>query len=219
MSEAPRLWVKICGLRTMQDVTVAVDAGADAVGFVFAPGSPRTVTADEARTLIAGVPGGVRTVGVFRGQPIDEVLAIADAAGVDTVQLHGDEPASAFADARERGYAVIRAVSAERWLHETPAQRAAFGDTPLLLDAPEPGSGTRSDADVSGDAAPAGWWALAGGLDPSNVARLARRLRPSGVDVSSGVESARGVKDHDRIRAFVAAARGGSTRDTAAGPS
>lgn len=199
-------WIKICGLSTPDTVDAAVDAGADAVGFVFAANSPRTVTADLAKELVERLPDGIDAVGVFRDQPIDEVVGIASAAGLTTVQLHGRESATDFARARDAGFFTIRAVAAEDYLRETPEQRAAYDHDLLLLDAAVPGSGHMVDpATLTGTVDEA--WILAGGLTPANVADLVQRLDPDGVDVSSGVESARGVKDVAAIRAFIEAVR------------
>lgn len=195
------MFVKVCGLRTAETVASAVAAGADAVGFVFAPGSVRLIDADAAAALVAGVPQGVETVGVFRGQSIDEVLRLAREAGVDTIQLHGDEPDDHFVRAGAAGFATIRAISAARY---TASGHAGPGR--LLIDATVPGSGAAFDpADLP--IPPDVDWLLAGGLRPDNVAALIAAFGPSGVDVSSGVESAPGVKDPALIRAFVAAAR------------
>lgn len=201
------MWIKICGLSTSGAVETAVEAGADAVGFVFAPGSPRTVSAETARVLIERVPKGVETVGVFRGQGIDEILRLARDAGVATVQLHGDEGPGVFDAVRAAGFPVIRAVSAATFAAESQDATAGYGETRLLLDAPDPGAGsTFAESTLAGSMPPAGW-VLAGGLTPENVARLTEALAPAGVDVSSGVESSRGVKDAGLIRAFVEAAR------------
>lgn len=201
------LWVKVCGLRTRGDVDAAVAAGADAVGFVFAAGSPRLIAPDEARPLAASVPDGVAAVGVFRDQDADEVVAIAEAAGIRVVQLHGDEGPDVHDRVRAHGLATIRAVSAERYLAESPGRRAAFEPSGLLLDAATPGAGVPTDADISTENAPRRDWVLAGGLSPENVGAYVERLAPTGVDVSSGVESSRGVKSAELIHAFVAAAR------------
>ncbi|PZE63534.1 MULTISPECIES: phosphoribosylanthranilate isomerase [unclassified Curtobacterium] len=199
-------WIKICGLSTAETVDAAVDAGADAVGFVFAAGSPRTVTADAAKELVERLPDGIDAVGVFRDQAIDEVVGIASEVGLTTLQLHGRESASDFARARDAGFFTIRAVAAADYLGETPEQRGSYDHDLLLLDAAVPGSGHLVDpATLTGTVDEA--WILAGGLTPANVADLVQRLDPDGVDVSSGVESERGVKDPARIRAFVEAVR------------
>jgi phosphoribosylanthranilate isomerase len=201
-----QLWIKICGLSTPETVDVAIDAGADAVGFVFAAGSPRTVTADLAKELVARVPEGIDAVGVFRDQEIDEIVGIASAVGLTTLQLHGNEPASDFARARDAGFFTIRAIAAGDYLRESAEERATFDHDLLLLDAAEPGSGRLVEAsEIVGKVDEA--WILAGGLTPANVREAIARLDPDGVDVSSGVESERGVKDPARIRAFVEAVR------------
>lgn len=199
-------WIKICGLSTPEAVSAAVLGGADAVGFVLAPGSPRTIGAAEAGRLAQLVPDEVETVAVFRGQPVDEVVQLAAKAGVSTVQLHGDEPCDDFDVVREAGFRAIRAVSAERYAVETPAERAAYGEVRILLDAPVPGEGVPFDPAALVEP-PTGEWILAGGLRADNVVALAEALRPSGVDVSSGVEVSRGVKDPALIRGFIAAVR------------
>lgn len=205
------LWVKICGLSTPEAVETAIESGADAVGFVLAPGSPRTVDAALAASLVHAAREAARragrsveTVAVVRNQTLDDVARLAREAGVDTVQLHGDEP-DAVADAlRAAGFRVIRALSAGDYTRRS----AAGWSSPdrLLLDAAVPGSGARFSDDELGEA-PEGFWALAGGLSPENVASAVEALKPTGVDVSSGVESSRGVKDLGLIKAFIAAAR------------
>ncbi|MFD7560951.1 phosphoribosylanthranilate isomerase [Streptomyces sp. NPDC059835] len=198
------LFVKICGLKTAHDVDVAVAAGADAVGFVFAPGSPRTVDAAVARELVARVPEGVLTVGVFRGQSVDEVRRFAEESGVRGVQLHGEEGPEDFAALRADGRTLLRATASR------VARCGEYGEDLLLLDAPDPGSGEPWNWGAADFTAPEGRWLLAGGLNPGNVREAVEVTGAWGVDVSSGVESSRGVKSPDLIRAFVEAARGGS---------
>ncbi|QSB24103.1 phosphoribosylanthranilate isomerase [Curtobacterium sp. 24E2] len=199
-------WIKICGLSTPETVDAAVDAGADAVGFVFAANSPRTVTADLAKELVERLPDGIDAVGVFRDQKIDEIVGIASEVGLTTLQLHGGEAATDFARARDAGFFTIRALAAEDYLRETAEQRASYDHDLLLLDAAVPGSGRLIDpAVIEGGIDEA--WILAGGLTPANVVAAVEALDPDGVDVSSGVESERGVKDPAKIRAFVEAVR------------
>lgn len=205
------MFVKICGLREPETLAAAVQAGADAVGFVFAPGSPRTVDAETARELVHTVPGGVLTVGVFRRQPIDEVLATARAAGINTVQLHGDEPLAELDRLRDEGFGTIRALSIDEYVRESHRDPEGLRQHRLLIDAPVPGAGEPFDTTALLANPPHGDWLLAGGLQPGNVgellAQLAGAAAASGVDVSSGVESSRGVKDAGLIREFVEAAR------------
>ncbi|MFZ4892814.1 phosphoribosylanthranilate isomerase [Plantibacter sp. Mn2098] len=201
------MWVKVCGLGTTETVHAAIDVGADAIGFVFAPRSPRTIDPATVRGLIADVPADVETVGVFRNQPIAEVIAMATAAGVGWVQLHGDEPPSDHDRLHDLGFSTIRATSAARYAADEG--RLEFGEDRLLIDAPVPGAGETFDASSLIADPPHRDWVLAGGLRPDNVAGLIAQLGPAGVDVSSGVESAPGVKSVDLIRAFVEAATSG----------
>ncbi|MEV0678787.1 phosphoribosylanthranilate isomerase [Actinosynnema sp. NPDC050436] len=197
------MYVKLCGLRTHADVEVAAEVGADAVGFVLSA-SPRRVDAGTARRLVREVPAGVLTVGVFRGVPAAEVLRVAVDAGVAAVQLHGEYPKEAFDEVATAGTRLVRAVTLTAG---TDVRVGAYGEDLLLLDSPEAGSGHRWDLAALDGARPEGPWLLAGGLDVANVAEAVAQARPWGVDVSSGIESSRGVKDHGRMREFVAAAR------------
>ncbi len=201
-SDMADLFVKICGLRTERDVDVAVAAGADAIGFVFAAG-PRTVDGPTARRLAARVPADVLTVGVFRGQSVEQVRELTEYSGIRAVQLHGDEGPDYYATLRLPGRTLIRAVAAGR----QPPRTGEFGEDLLLLDAPDPGSGKAWNWGAPDFAAPAGRWLLAGGLRPDTVRAAVEATGAWGVDVSSGVESERGVKSPELIRAFLAAAR------------
>lgn len=201
------MYIKICGLQTLETVAAAVHAGADAIGFVFAPGSPRTIGAELAAELIRSVPTTVETVGVFRNQPLAQVLESARRASVTTVQLHGDEGLDDMLRVREAGFRTLRAFSAASYNALPPHEKLAWESERILLDAVEPGAGIAFDANALSNGAPKGFWLLAGGLTPANVAALVERLRPNGVDVSSGVESSRGVKDIALIRDFIHAAR------------
>ncbi|MCX5384466.1 phosphoribosylanthranilate isomerase [Streptomyces sp. NBC_00083] len=196
------LFVKICGLRTPEDVDTCVEAGADAIGFVFAP-SVRTVEAVTARRLAARVPSHVLTVGVFRGQPLPEVCRLTEESGIGAVQLHGDEGPEYYEALRAEGRTLIRATTASA----TAARPGAFGEDLLLLDAPDPGSGKPWNWASPDFAAPDGRWILAGGLHPGNVRRAVEVTGAWGVDVSSGVERERGVKSSESIREFIKAAR------------
>ncbi len=197
------MFIKVCGLRTPVDVATAVAAGADAVGFVFAR-SVRRVDVPTARELAALVPDSVLTVGVFADVPAAEAAQLATAAGVRAIQLHGDYPRAAFDEVAATSLTLIRATTLTP---QTDVAVGAFGEDLLLLDAPVPGAGQTWDLTLLERAQPQGKWVLAGGLNPDNVGAAIRAARPWGVDVSSGVESARGVKDPERIRRFVAAAR------------
>ncbi|MEV7010328.1 phosphoribosylanthranilate isomerase [Streptosporangium sp. NPDC051022] len=196
----PRVYVKICGLREPEHVMAAVEAGADAIGFVLTRSS-RRVTPARARELAAAVPSHVLTVAVFAGETSQEVRQATLEAGVRAVQLHGDHPHEDFTALKDLDVTLVRAGAAGADL-----RCGAFDEDLLIVDAPRPGSGLPWDwAAVRGR--PQGRWMLAGGLDPSNVAEAIDAAGPWGVDVSSGVETAPGVKDAGLIRSFLAAAR------------
>ena len=203
----PERYVKICGLRTPEMVAAAVDAGADALGFIFVPGSARTVDAETVRGLVGAVPDSVETVAVFRNQPLAVVLETSRAAGVTTVQLHGDETLEELRQVQAAGFRTLRAFSAPAFAAKPASDRADWVGERILLDAVEPGAGQVFDASVLQERAPEGFWLLAGGLTPSNVGALLKGSGAGGADVSSGVESRRGVKDAGLIRSFIQAAR------------
>jgi phosphoribosylanthranilate isomerase len=197
------MYVKICGLRDSAALAAALDAGADAAGFVVSPGSPRDLDPADAAELVASVDGAAETVLVVSHATPEEAVALARRVGVDILQLHGRYGEADVAAVLSAGVRVWRAASVG---DGTPLAVGAWGEEVLLLDAPVAGSGHRWD---TSDVAAAGRWMLAGGLNPENVADAIASTRPWGVDVSSGVESSRGVKDPDRIRAFIAACRAG----------
>lgn len=198
------MFVKICGLRTVDDIDATVGAGADAVGFVMSPRSPRHVSVDLARDLVEHLAGRATSVLVVNDLDAATAASYVVELGIDVLQLHGPAyDATGHAAARAAGVRTWRATS----LAADPAPVVgSLGEEALLLDSPDPGSGHRwAAADLA--VRPEGAWLLAGGLDPANVAAAIAELDPWGVDVSSGVESTRGIKDHDLVRAFVAAAR------------
>jgi phosphoribosylanthranilate isomerase len=194
--------VKICGITRAQDAETSVEAGADALGFVFWPGSPRFVDPYRARDLAAGLPPFVTTVGVFVNQPIEYVRAVASLVKLGAIQLHGDEDVSYLA--RLDGRPVIKAMGlSERTvpsLDDWPAR------VMLLLDACDPlvrgGTGRVLDWNCAAVVAARRRTLLAGGLTPDNVARAVTQVQPFGIDVSSGLESRPGIKDPVRIRAL-----------------
>ncbi|HKI57584.1 MAG TPA: phosphoribosylanthranilate isomerase [Trueperaceae bacterium] len=200
-----RARVKICGITRPEDAVAAERAGADAIGVIFAASSRRRVGPVAAGAIVAAVGPMVTTVGVFVDAPLDQVLGLARRLRLGAVQLHGDEPA-AYAAAVRGEVKVVRALAFERGL--TPESLAGYPADAFLLDARDPGSGQPFDW------AQARAWRdhprliLAGGLTPETVGDGVEALRPYAVDVASGVESAVGEKDPDRMRAFVEAARG-----------
>jgi phosphoribosylanthranilate isomerase len=197
------MFVKVCGLSTAESVRTAAEAGADAVGFVLTR-SPREVTPARARELLVHVPAGVPAVGVFRHEAAPAAVALARAAGLGWVQLHGDRSPADVRTVHDAGLKLIRAVT----MSAAPEAFADWGEDLLLVDAAVPGSGEAWDyASVRAKGLAGRTWLLAGGLDPANVAAAAAQAGAWGVDVSSGVESSRGVKDLAKIRDFVTAAK------------
>lgn len=201
-----RTRVKICGLRTERDVLAAVEAGADAVGFVFVQSSPRYIEPEAAADLVCLLPPFVESVGLFANEKAMDVCDAAGEACVGFVQLHGHEDLKCVERVREE-FAVIKAIQFD---DEAMRQWAKTADIDMLLvDGSEGGQGATFDWDALAAQrhsikAPL---MLAGGLTPDNVVEAIRRLRPYAVDVSSGVESERGVKDPELIRQFCAAVR------------
>ncbi|MFJ4210534.1 phosphoribosylanthranilate isomerase [Paenarthrobacter sp. NPDC089675] len=197
------MFVKVCGLSTPESVREAVDAGADAVGFVLTS-SPREVSPETVRELLPLVPAGVRAVAVFRHETAADAIAIARTAGLSWVQLHGHRTAADVQAVHDAGMRLIRAVT----MGASPEEFGDLGEDLFLIDAAVPGSGESWDyASVREKGLDGRSWLLAGGLEPGNVASAAASASAWGVDVSSGVESSRGVKDLAKIRAFVEAAK------------
>jgi phosphoribosylanthranilate isomerase len=213
MESAPA--IKVCGLTRREDAELAGEAGAAYGGVILAPGYRRSVTPGTARVILSEFQG--RRVGVFVDADEAGLLAAAAEAGIHVVQLHGDEPPEVADGVRAAGYEVWKAVR----VRSADDVRAAFDRyagtvDALLLDGYDPaaagGTGTRFDwmqiAALRGELPGGMGLVAAGGLRPDNVAEAVRVLRPHAVDVSSGVESAPGVKDPAAVRAFVRAVRG-----------
>lgn len=196
--------IKICGITSEGDARAAVEAGADALGFVFYPKSPRAVTAPEALAIARSLPPFVARVGVFVNPPPADLLSIRAQVGLTAIQLHGDEPPTA---AHALPGPVIKAFRGAVPCRQVFEYRTAG----YLLDgdAGDRYGGAGLAADETAAAALAGdpRFILAGGLTADNVAGRIRRFRPAAVDVSSGVESAPGRKCPEKMQAFVAAAQ------------
>lgn len=207
-----RLLVKICGTTSPDDARLASEAGADAIGFVFWPMSPRKVDPERAVEIARELPGHVLRVGVFVDAPRDEMARVADAVGLDLLQLHGNEPPEALAGLPRPALKAVRVgkgFAAEEATRYAAHAAGLVVDTRLAGDTQMPG-GTGVPFDwslVEGLAGRVPFLMLAGGLTPSNVAAAIRSVRPHAVDVSSGVEALPGRKDPEKVRAFVAAAR------------
>jgi phosphoribosylanthranilate isomerase len=198
--------VKICGITNPGDAHHAVACGADALGFVFFPGSPRYVAPDMARRIIAELPPLVTVVGLFVNETPGRIRETVEFCGLNTVQLHGDETPD------QCSYPPWRVIKALRLKQQMPAEVfSAFKVAALLLDAYIPdrfgGTGHLCDWAQAALVAARHRVILAGGLSFENVAEAVRQVRPFAVDVSSGVEKQPGVKDPEKVARFVSAAK------------
>lgn len=201
--------IKICGLTNVDDARCALEAGADCLGFVLAPRSPRYLAPEKLEALCGQLPAHACTVGVFVDAPLAEIRRIVLACRLDIVQLHGDEPLTEADALRAGGCRIWRS-----WRLQRPADVAAaerFPADAVLVDSSSAqargGTGKLADWNLAAQLARQCRVMLAGGLTPQNVRAAIHRVRPFGVDVSSGVEASPGRKAHAKIREFVAAAR------------
>ena len=197
------MFVKICGITSEEDALLSVAVGADALGFVFAP-SPRQVSAVRVADIVKRLPPEVLTVGVFRNEAAERVTQIVHQAGLQGVQLHGSETPEVVQRVKEDVRVVFKAVVAGTPTFE---QAGAFGADAILVDASSPGSGQVFDWRLAEDAPPDVSIIMAGGLTVANVAEAIEKVRPWGVDVSTGVERRPGVKDPILVRNFVGIAK------------
>lgn len=200
-------FVKICGITRLEDAQAAVAAGASALGFVFWPRSPRYIEPGRAREIVATLPPSVTPIGVFVDQPADEVNGIVAQVGLGAVQLHGGEDEK-YVQAMTRPVVKAVAVAGDK----TPAIDNWPAAVTVLLDVHDPvrkgGTGRTVDWTVASDIAKRRNVILAGGLTPENVGEAITRVRPYGIDVSSGVEAEPGIKDHGRLKALFEAVHG-----------
>ena len=199
--------VKICGITRPEDGLAAAVAGAHAIGLVFHPASPRCVSVAQAQAIVAALPPLVSVVGLFVDAPAERIDEVLRQVPLDLIQFHGAEPAH---QCRRHGRRYLKVLHVRDGV-DLPALAAEYGDAAgLLLDAFVPGVPGGSGRTFDWSAVPVGLprpLLLAGGLDAGNVAVAIRRLRPWAVDVSSGVESAPGIKDAARLGAFMQAVR------------
>ncbi|SFM84639.1 phosphoribosylanthranilate isomerase [Thermodesulforhabdus norvegica] len=214
MKRGQGIFIKICGITSVKDARVCVDAGVDALGFVFYPPSPRAVTAETVRSIISDVGNDVVFFGVFVKESPEEILRIRDITGIEVAQLHGDESREVVTALRREGLKVCKALFAKR--------KPFFSDVNLyfcdafLLEAGRSGLGGtgeewewREARETTEKIISAGGFALiAGGINPENVGHVVRGVMPSGIDVSSGVELRPGVKDERKVRTLVEKVKG-----------
>ena len=205
--QSMRTRVKICGITNVQDAMLAVEQGADALGFVFYPPSPRYVSVDMAAAIISELPPFVTTVGLFVDAGGEEIACAIELAKIDLIQFHGDESADYCA---AHGRPWIKAI---RMRDDVDLRQLVLDYTAasaLLLDTYSPGTPGGTGESFDWDRIPAQLESriiLAGGLTPDNVTEAIRRSRPYAVDVSGGVEAAKGIKDADRIVQFMRGVR------------
>jgi len=196
--------VKICGITCEEDAMAAVDAGADALGFVFAK-SPRRVTPEQAREIIRRLPPLVTTVGVFVDEDAEHMVEIRKYCGLNALQLHGGEPES-FVESLKGTI-----IKAARVQPSSAIAEDAYPTATLLLDTYNPasagGTGETFDWNLAVRVAARRRIILAGGLTPDNVARAVATVKPYAVDVSSGVEKQPGRKDHAKVEHFIRRAK------------
>ncbi len=200
--------VKICGVTSVEDARLCVEAGADALGFIFVEGTPRFVTPAQARAVIATLPPFVTPVGVFWDHPAGHVKAVAEECGLAALQFHGDESPEDLAQHRLPAIKTIKVQGRDALERMRRYQGAA-----ILLDSPARWSEGEARTPISWSVAHAATAAghriiLSAGLTPDNVAEAVRMVSPYAVDVNSGVEARPGAKDPDKVRRFVAAAKG-----------
>jgi phosphoribosylanthranilate isomerase len=199
------MFVKVCGITRLDDARQALESGASALGFVLWPKSPRYVAPEEVRAIVDNLPAGTMTVGVFVDETADQINRIVAASGISTVQLNDESDPAAMVALDRPVLKVVTLANVERLAPRWPA------DVTLLLDAHDPvrrgGTGMTVDWVRAAAIARSRRLILAGGLGPANVAEAIERVRPYGVDVSSGVESSPGVKDPWKVADFVSQAR------------
>src|SRR5512138_3052414 len=202
--------VKVCGITNAEDALAAVEAGADALGFIFYEKSPRYVVPAVAASIVAELPPLVTAVGVFVNEGLASVRSIMDTCGLALAQLHGDEPASYCRELARPAMKALRLKDRGSLLALAEYQ-ARGGVRGFVLDTFSElaygGTGQLTDWNLAAEVAKSTPILLAGGLTPENVMEAVRAVRPYGVDVSSGGESSPGKKDHAKMRAFLEAVR------------
>jgi phosphoribosylanthranilate isomerase len=212
-------WIKICGITNLEDAKVAIDAGADALGFVFYERSPRKIDPETAGRIAEDLPTTIERFGVFVNQTEESICAVADQARLTAIQLHGDNEDPHVADLIAQRRPELKIMVGISMLHPRPKSWAMMW-RPDLVHAFLVDSGSTSNYGGTGKTfdwqasqreieviARLGRLVVAGGLNPANVPDAIRILKPWGVDVASGVEASPGKKDPERVRAFVRAVR------------
>ena len=199
--------IKICGIKTINDALAAVDAGTDLIGFNFYPKSPRYVEVGMCRNIMSVLRqiGNVTCVGVFVNASVSEILATMDTLGLNLAQLHGDETPEILQALDGKAFKAFRGIPEN--IDGFERQNAPAFLVDAAVKGMYGGSGVTADWDGAVELAKKFPLLLAGGLTPENVAEAVRRVKPWGVDVASGVESAPGMKDARKMKAFLSAVR------------
>lgn len=214
-------YVKICGITNLDDARAAIDAGADMLGFIFYPSSPRYITSERAREIVLAARHSspdICFIGVFVNESPEHMLAVMEHAQIDLVQLHGQESPEIVKAYMPRAYKTLQPTdSAHAQSLITNYRTAMDGHKPAFIIDGKPqnlpgGNGTRADWQIAAEIAREFPILLAGGLNAENVAQAIRMVRPWGVDVSSGVERVPGLKDHGKVREFIKNAKAESKK-------
>ena len=210
-AEQHRTRIKICGITNVEDAVLAVNSGAHELGFNFFEGSSRYVAPETASSIAGKLPAATLKVGVFVNQTAERVLEIASVAGLNAIQLHGDEDAAFIDEIRKASeLTIIKALRVSPQFE--PTEAVLFGADAILLDSysskEQGGTGATFDWDIAkqvSNLVPILY--VAGGLTPENVAEAIQKVRPYAVDVCSRIESTPGKKDEDKLKRFIAAVR------------
>ena len=204
----PPVKVKVCGTTRLKDALLAVECGADAIGFIFYKKSPRYITVKTAKDICAKLPPFVHRVGVFVNETTEKINRIADRCGLDAVQLHGDESPAFCKKIKRRVIKAVRVKDAASLKEMSHYKVDGF-----LLDTYQKdqwgGTGKVFDWELASSPKKYGSVIIAGGLNPHNVKAAIKKVQPYGVDVSSGVEQSPGKKDPKKVKAFLKAVRQG----------
>ena len=208
--------VKICGITNLEDALVAADAGADMLGFIFYPPSPRYIAPERAHEIAVALHERIaapKLAGVFVNAPLEQIRDVMEQTQIDLAQLHGQESAETVRQLAPRVYKTLQPANADHARLLMACYRSCVnGNTPAFMVDGKPqnlpgGNGVRADWEIAAELAREFPILLAGGLNAENVAEAVRVVRPWGVDVSSGVERAPGLKDHAKVRTFIEAAK------------
>ncbi len=205
--------IKICGITNLADAGRAIGCGADMLGFVFYPKSPRYIEPEAAAAITAEVPPTIELVGVFVNEPVERLIEVGRCARLTTLQLHGNEPPELLPELLD--FRVIKALSITS--EDDLSRLSQYPGAQMLVDTPCEewgGSGKTGDWALARKAAAIEPILLAGGLTPENVADAVRRVQPFGIDASSGVELTKGRKDHEKVQRLIENARKAGTESS-----